>query len=99
MVEVEYVEACATCREAVWFRKLMFGLFGLKLEATCIWCDNQSCMKLSENLVFHDRTKHIEIIYQGYGAKGGSEAPVHDNQGAGCRRVDQATVEDEVQAL
>jgi hypothetical protein len=22
------------------------GLFGLGLEATCIWCDNQSCMKL-----------------------------------------------------
>jgi hypothetical protein len=63
MVEVEYVVACATCREAVWLRKLMYGLFGLKLEATCIWCDNQSCMRFSENLVFHDRSKHIEIKY------------------------------------
>jgi hypothetical protein len=45
--EAEYVASCATCREAVWLRKLLFGLFGLKLEATCIWCDNQSCMKLS----------------------------------------------------
>jgi hypothetical protein len=42
-VEVEYV---VTCRELVWIRKLLSGLFGLKLEATCIWCDNQSCMKL-----------------------------------------------------
>jgi hypothetical protein len=28
-----------------------------------IYCDNQSCMKLSENPVFHDRSKHIEIYY------------------------------------
>jgi hypothetical protein len=26
-------------------------------------CDNQSCIKLSENPVFHDRSKHIEIRY------------------------------------
>ena len=25
--------------------------------------DNQSCIKLSENPVFHDRSKHIEICY------------------------------------
>jgi hypothetical protein len=57
------VPSCAACREAVWLRKLLSGLFGLKLEATCIWCDNQSCMKLSENPVFHDRAKHIKIKY------------------------------------
>jgi ATP sulfurylase len=57
------VAACAACREAVWLRKLLSGLFGLKLEATCIWCDNQSCMKLSDNSVFHDRSKHIKIKY------------------------------------
>jgi hypothetical protein len=61
--EVEYVEACAASREAVWLRKFLFGLFGLGLEATCIWCDNQSCIKLSDNLMFHDRSKHIEIRY------------------------------------
>jgi hypothetical protein len=61
--EDEYVATCATCREGVWLQKMLSGLFGLKLEATCIWCDNQSCMKLSENLVFHDRSKHIEIKY------------------------------------
>ena len=26
-------------------------------------CDNQSCIQLSENPVFHDRSKHIEIKY------------------------------------
>jgi len=29
-----------------------------------IYYDNQSCIKLSENLVFHDQSKHIDIRYQ-----------------------------------
>ena len=33
------------------------------MDATCIHCDNQSCVKLSENPVFHDKSKHIEIKY------------------------------------
>ena len=61
--EAEYVATCPTCREAVWLQMLLSGLFGLKLEVTCIWCDNQSCMKLSKNLVFHDSPKHNEIKY------------------------------------
>jgi hypothetical protein len=28
-----------------------------------IYCDNQSYVKLSKNLVFHDRSKHVEIKY------------------------------------
>ena len=43
---------------------MLSGLFDLEWEATCIYCDNQSCIKLSENLVFHDKSKHIEIKYQ-----------------------------------
>ena len=31
------------------------------MEATKIFCYNQSCIKLSENPVFHDRSKHIDI--------------------------------------
>ena len=41
----------------------MYKLFDLPLDATCIFCDNQSCVKLSKNPVFHDRSKHIEIKY------------------------------------
>ena len=33
------------------------------MDATCIHCDNHSCVKLSENPVFHDKSKHIEIKY------------------------------------
>jgi hypothetical protein len=38
-------------------------LFGQEMSPTVIHCDNQSCIKLSENPVFHDRSKHIEIRY------------------------------------
>ena len=36
-------------------------MFNVELEPTVIHCDNESTIKLSENLVFHDRSKHIEM--------------------------------------
>ena len=44
-------------------RKIFLGLFGYKMETTRIYYDNKSCIKLSKNLVFHDRSKHIDIQY------------------------------------
>ena len=61
--EAEYVVACLASSKVVWLRKLLYDLFDLHLDATCIYCDNQTCVKLSENLVFHDKSKHIEIKY------------------------------------
>ena len=52
----------ATC-EGMSLRKLLAGLFECKLEAIVVHCDNQSDIRLSENPVFHDRSKHIEIRY------------------------------------
>jgi accessory gene regulator protein AgrB len=44
-------------------RKILVGLFGSHLYPTVIHCDNQSCIKLSINPMFHDRYKHINIWY------------------------------------
>ena len=44
-------------------RKILVGLFGQQMDPTVIYCDNQSCIKLFENLVFHDHSKHIDICY------------------------------------
>ena len=30
-------------------------------EATILFCDNKSAIELTKNLVFHGRTKHIEV--------------------------------------
>jgi hypothetical protein len=61
--EAKYMATTTTSCEAIWLRKLLAGLFDQELDPTVIYCDNQSCIKLSENLVFHDRSKHIEIMY------------------------------------
>jgi len=44
-------------------QKILVGLFGQMMDATVIYFDNQSCIKLSENLVVHDRSKHMDIRY------------------------------------
>ena len=62
--EEEYIAACSASSEVVWLRKMLSGLFDLEMDATCIYCDNRNCIKLSENPVFHDKSKHIEIKYQ-----------------------------------
>jgi hypothetical protein len=61
--EAEYIAACSASCETIWLRKLLNGLFDLEMEATTILCDNQSCIKMTENPVFHDKSKHIEIRY------------------------------------
>ena len=45
--EAEYVAACSTSCEVVWLRKLLSDLFDLQMDATCIHCDNQSCVESS----------------------------------------------------
>ena len=37
------------------FEKLMSGLFDMELDTTVILCDNRSCIKMTKNLVFHDK--------------------------------------------
>ena len=61
--EVEYVATFSASCEAVWLRKLLSDLFDLWLDATCIYYDNQSCVKFSKNLVFHEKSKNIKIKY------------------------------------
>jgi hypothetical protein len=61
--ELEYIAACSASSEAMWLRKLHTVLFALELKVTCIWCENHSCVKLTENPVFHDKSKNIEIRY------------------------------------
>ena len=61
--KAEYMAASQASCEAIWLRKMLVGLFGHWLRPTVIYCDNQSCIKLTENPVFHDRSKHIEIRY------------------------------------
>jgi hypothetical protein len=49
--------------EAIWIHKFLIDLFDEELEPAVIYCYNQTCIKLLENLVFYDRSKNIEIKY------------------------------------
>jgi hypothetical protein len=61
IADAEYIATYSASCEAIWLRKLLIGLFDLKMEATMILCDNQSYIKMTKNHVFHDKSKHIEI--------------------------------------
>jgi hypothetical protein len=61
--EVKYIAVSVAICEVVWLQKLLAGIFYLKLEMTLIHCDNQSCVNISKNPIFHGRSKHIEINY------------------------------------
>ena len=52
-MEAKYMaEGQAAC-EAIWMRKILGSLFGSHLDPIVIHCDNQSCIKISINPVFH----------------------------------------------
>ena len=61
--EVEYMVTSHVVCEAIWMRKSLVVLFGQRMDPNVIYCSNQSCIKLSKNPVFHDRSKHIDIWY------------------------------------
>ena len=50
--EAEYVFSCLASCEAVWLQNILSELFDLQLDVTCIFCDNQSYMKLPKNHVW-----------------------------------------------
>jgi hypothetical protein len=62
--EAEYIAVCSASCEAIWLRKLLTCLFDLEMEATLILCDNQSCIKMTENPVFHVRYHYIRDMVQ-----------------------------------
>ena len=62
-VEAKYIAASLASCEAVLLQKLVKVLFDQAQKPTLIHCDNQSCVKLSKNHVFHDKSKKIEIKY------------------------------------
>eukprot|EP00253_Pinus_taeda_P006700 PITA_06700 len=57
--KAEYVVACEVGKEVAWLRNLLTDLFEESLGPIMINCENQSCIKMSGDIVFHSSTKHI----------------------------------------
>jgi len=62
-IEAEYMDACQATCEVIQMRKIPVGKFGQIRDPMVIYCDNQSCINLSEIMVFHDKSKHTDIWY------------------------------------
>ncbi|KAI4380702.1 hypothetical protein MLD38_006864 [Melastoma candidum] len=62
--EAEYITANEATREVVWLRRLLLELQQKVDEPTTIVCDNQSAIVMTKNLVFHARSKHIELRHR-----------------------------------
>jgi hypothetical protein len=61
--KAEYRGATITACEVVWLQKLLSDLGQLVDALVVIYCDNISSILLANNLVYHARTKHIEVHY------------------------------------
>lgn len=54
----EVKEAC----EAVWLHQMLVDMQISQASLTPLFCDNQGVLKLAKNPIFHERTKHVELI-------------------------------------
>nr|GEW57118.1 retrovirus-related Pol polyprotein from transposon TNT 1-94 [Tanacetum cinerariifolium] len=60
--EPEYVTAVG-CYASILWMKSQLGDYDIYYKMVPIFCDNTSAIALSNNLVLHSRTKHIDIRY------------------------------------
>ena len=61
--ESEYIAATYAAKEALWLRQLILQLFGINLDATTLFSDNQSAIALTKEHQYHARTKHIDVRF------------------------------------
>jgi len=61
--ESEYIAAATAAYQGVWLGCLLGDLLGKDPLVAKMFVDNKSAIQLCMNLVFHDRSKHIEVRY------------------------------------
>lgn len=59
--EAEYKALTSAAKEAIWERRCLADIGQEQSKPTTLYCDNQGAISLSNNPVFHSRTKHIAI--------------------------------------
>ncbi|GJT88546.1 putative ribonuclease H-like domain-containing protein [Tanacetum coccineum] len=58
--EAEYLAAINCCGQVLWIQNQMLD-YGFNFMNTKIYIDNERTICITKNLVFHSKTKHIEI--------------------------------------
>jgi len=62
--ESEYRSLAHVSCEIIWIQKVLFDLGYKSLIPVKVFCDNESAIKIAQNPVFHERTKHFEVDLQ-----------------------------------
>ena len=60
-IKVDYIAVTEAVKEAIWMRGLLEEL-GVTQSKVVVYCDNQSAVHMPKHQVFHERSKHIDII-------------------------------------
>jgi hypothetical protein len=60
--EAEYIAAGHCCAQLLWMRQTLRD-YGYKLSKVPLLCDNESVIRIADNLVEHSCTKHTDIRY------------------------------------
>ena len=60
-VEAEYRTMALAICELIWLKQLLQELRVGNYGQMTLVCDNQVAIHIASNLVFHERTKHIEV--------------------------------------
>jgi hypothetical protein len=63
IAEAEYVAATATTNQAFWLRKILTDLDMKQRKATKVNIDNQAAIAISNNPIFHGKTKLFKLKY------------------------------------
>jgi hypothetical protein len=58
--EAEYIAAGSCCAQLLWMRQTLKD-FNISMSQVPLLCDNESAIKLANNPVQHQRSKHIEV--------------------------------------
>lgn len=59
--EAEYRSMAAAASELVWLKSLLASLGVFPSQAMTLFCNSQASIQIAKNIVFHKRTKHIDI--------------------------------------
>lgn len=59
--EAEYVAATTAATQGIWLARLLGELHGRKAEKVELKMDSKSALALSKNLVYHERSKQIDL--------------------------------------
>ena len=60
--EAEYKAMAGTCCELTWLQYLFADLHMPISRLAVLHCDNQAALRIAANPVFHERTRHIEMV-------------------------------------